>query len=136
MQDPLTGIWKLNPHGSQFDVNHRPSAATMVLELTPEGHYRLTAEGINEKGEKCAERPTTLIPDGNDHPVPELPGLTSRVHRPDPQTLAAEVRREDGSVVGGGTYAVSPDGRTLTATNFGFDSQLRQFSQVTVWERQ
>jgi hypothetical protein len=125
----------MNPGKSQFDVNHRPSAASMIFELTPEGHYRLTAEGINEKGEKCAERPAILIPDGNDHPVPEFPGLTSRVHRPDSRTVAAEVRRDDGSVVGGGTYAVSEDGSTLTATNFGYDSQLREFRQVTVWER-
>ncbi len=32
MQDPLSGTWKLNPGGSDFDPNHRPSAGTMVLE--------------------------------------------------------------------------------------------------------
>ena len=33
--------------------------------------------------------------------------------------------------------AVDPiDGTSLTATNFGYDTQLRQFKQQTVWERQ
>ena len=108
----------------------------MVFEMTPEGHYALTAEGVTEKGEKCTERPTKLIPDGKEHPVPDFPGLISIVTHPDLNTLAAEVRREDGSVVGGGTYVVSPDGDLLTATNFGYDTQLRQFKQKTVWDRQ
>jgi hypothetical protein len=136
VQDLLIGTWKLSPGRSEFDQNHRPSAGTMVFELTAEGHYALTAEGIAEKGEKCKERPTTLIPDGKEHPVAEFPGLVSIVSRPDPNTLAAEVRRQDGSVVGGGTYVVSPDGNLLTATNFGYDTQLRQFTQKTVWNRQ
>ena len=136
VQDPLIGTWKLNADRSEFDPNHRPSAGTMVLELTPKGHYVLTAEGVTETGEKCKERPTKLIPDGKEHPVPDFPGLVSIVTRPDPNTLAAEVRREDSSVVGGGTYVVSPDGQLLTATNFGYDTQLRQFKQKTVWDRQ
>ena len=38
-------------------------------------------------------------------------------------------------IFGGGTYVVSADGKSLTATNFGWDSQLRQFEQRTVWDR-
>jgi hypothetical protein len=67
---------------------------------------------------------------------PDFPGLLGIVTQPDLNTLVAEVRREDGSVVGGGTYVVSPDGTSLTATTFGYDSQLRQFQQKTVWDRQ
>ena len=135
MQSLLIGTWKLNTQRSEFDPNHRPSAATMTFNLSPEGDYLLTAEGLNEKGEKCSERPARFKPDGNQHPVPEFPGLTCRVTLSDPNTLVSEVRREDGSVVGGGTYAVSGDGQSLTATNFGYDSQLRQFQQKTVWDR-
>lgn len=136
MEDALIGTWKLNPAKSEFDPNHRPSAGTMVLELTPEGHYSLTAEGVNQKSQKCKERPTRLIPDGKEHPVPDFPGLISIVTRPDAKTLNAEVRREDGSVVGGGRYVVSPDGNSLIATTFGYDTQLRPFRQETVWDRQ
>jgi hypothetical protein len=108
----------------------------MTFESTPEGHYLLTAEGLNEKGEKCKEKPARFIPDGKEHPVPDFPGLVSITTRPDLNSLTAEVRREDGSVVGGGTYTVSGDGQSLTAETFGYDSQLRQFKQQTVWERQ
>jgi hypothetical protein len=55
--------------------------------------------------------------------------------RPDTQTLHSDVRREDGSSAGEGTYIVSADGRSLTAVTAGFDSQLRQFEQRTSWDR-
>jgi hypothetical protein len=136
MQDPFVGTWKLNVEKSEFDANHRPTAGTMVFELDAQGHYLMTAEGRNEKGEKVAERPTRFIPDGNGHPIADFPGLKTVHTRPDPNTIAGEARREDGSVVGGGMYAVSADGKSLTATTSGWDSQLRQFKLRTVWDRQ
>jgi hypothetical protein len=55
--------------------------------------------------------------------------------RPDPNTLHSDVRREDGSIAGQGTYSVSTDGRSLTAVTAGVDSQLRQFEQRTAWDK-
>lgn len=133
--DPLVGTWKLNPSQSAFDVNHRPQAATLVIERGEEG-YVIKAEGISEKGEKVTEVPQALIPDGRPRPVPNLPGLSAICTLRDPGTLHADVRREDGSVAGQATYAVSADGQSLTAITSGFDSQLRQFEQRTNWDRQ
>ena len=53
----------------------------------------------------------------------------------DSNTVQVEVTREDGSTVGQGTYAVSADGKLLTATTSGFDTQLRPFKTRTVWDR-
>jgi hypothetical protein len=50
--------------------------------------------------------------------------------------VSSEVRREDGSVVGGGSYVVSEDGRSMLATTFGYDTQLRQFQTQTAWDRE
>lgn len=135
MNDLFVGKWTLNPQKSNFDSNHRPSSGTMVFELSPQGHYLMKVEGTKENGEKVTERPVTFIPDGSEQPVPDLPGLTAIAKRPNPNTLHLEVKREDGSVVGGATYAVSEDGKELAATTFGYDSQLRQFKQHTVWDR-
>jgi len=136
MSDPFVGTWKLNLTSSKFDANHQPSAGTMVFELDAAGHYLLKAEGLQKNGERVAERPQRLIPDGKEHPIPELPGLTAVCTRPDPNTIHGEARRQDGSVIGGGTYTVSADGKSLTAENFGYDTQLREFKQKTVWDRQ
>jgi hypothetical protein len=135
MQPVLAGSWRLNPEKSEFDVYHRPRAGTLTFELDQQGHYLMQAEGVDEKGEKCAERPVKLILDGKQHPVPDFPGLTAVSKLTDRDTITSEVQREDGSVVGGGTYQVSADGTSLTVTNFGYDSQLRQFKQRTVWDR-
>jgi hypothetical protein len=136
MHDPFVGSWKLNCEKSEFDPNHRPTAGTMRLELDPGGAYILNAEGVSAKGEPVTERPQRLVPDGQAYPVPDFPGLTAVTTRPDTHTLHAEVRREDGTVAGEGSYAISPDGRSLVASTAGFDTQLRRFETKTVWDRQ
>jgi hypothetical protein len=136
MQDPFIGTWTLNVEKSQFDDNHRPRAGTIVLEIDQEGYYTQNAEGVNEKGAKVAERPQRYIADGQDHPIPGLPGLSYRATRVNANTLTGEARREDGSVVGGATKVVSADGKSMTIDNFGYDSQLRQYKMRTVWTRQ
>lgn len=108
----FVGTWKLNLERSTFDANHNPRGGTMRFEADNDGRILLTAEGISEKG------------------------LVARATLPSPGTIQTECRRQDGSIVGQGTYAVSADGRSLTATTSGFDSQLRQFEVTTVWDRQ
>jgi hypothetical protein len=134
--DPLVGTWLLNPSRSQFDANHRPQAATLVIERDDQGRYLLTAEGIGEKGQRVTEKPQTLVPDGEPRPLPDFPGLAVTSTRPDERTLHTDLRREDGSIAGQGTYAVSEDGQSLIATTAGFDSQLRRFEQRTSWDKQ
>ncbi len=135
MTDHFAGTWKLNVARSEFDPHHRPSEGTMVISVDGTGEILMIARGVNAKGEAVSERPNRLIPDGQPHALPDLPGLATVTTRPDAWTLHSEARREDGSIVGGGTFVVSPDGRWMTATNFGYDMQLRQFQQRTVWDR-
>jgi len=135
MHDPFLGPWSLNPGRSELTPNHRPSEATMTWQIDGDGGYLLLAEGTNDKGQRCAEKPQKLIPDGKPYPVEQLPGLNCVTTRPDSNTIRAEVKREDGSVAGEGTYEVAADGKTMTASTSGFDSQLRPFTMRTVWER-
>ena len=39
-------------------------------------------------------------------------------------------------VPGQGRYVVTDDGQSLSATTAGFDTQLRRFETLTVWDRQ
>jgi hypothetical protein len=135
MHDLFVGTWTLNCEKSTFDPNHRPTEATMRWERVPEGAYLMNAEGRNAKGEKVAERPQRLIPDGRPYPVPDFPGLNAVTSRPHPNTIRAEVRREDGTIAGEGTYTVAEDGQSLTATTAGFDTQFRRFEMRTFWDR-
>ena len=135
MHDPFVGTWTLNCEKSAFDPNHRPRAGNMRLERETSGAYVLNAEGMNAKGEPVAERPQRLVPDGRAYPVPDFPGLTAVTTQPDPSTLHAEVRREDGSIAGEGRYVVSADGQSMVASTAGFDTQLRRFETKTHWDR-
>ena len=80
------------------------------------------------------ERPQTVVPDGQPRPVPGFPGLAMTSTRPDGHAAHRRQAR-NGSIPGQGTYAVSADGRWLTAITAGFDAQLRQFEQRTSWDR-
>jgi hypothetical protein len=135
MDDPFVGKWTLNPTQSAFDANHKPAAGTMTWERDGDGTYLLVAEGVDAKGERCREKPQCLRPDGVAYPVEGLPGLTSVTTRPNPNTIRAEAKREDGSLAGEGTYMVAADGATMIASTSGFDSQLRPFTMKTVWDR-
>jgi hypothetical protein len=133
-RDPFLGKWSLNKDKSRFDANHNPRGGTMVFELLPDG-YVMTAEGVAEDGRTVAERPQHFVLDGIPRPLPEFPELLAVATRPSPNALHGEVRRPDGSVVGEGDYILSHDGRSLTATTTGIDSQLRRFQIRTVWDR-
>ena len=135
MKDPFIGTWKLNPGKSKFDANHQPTEGTMHWQQAPGGGFLMLGEGRDAKGELVRERPQTMIPDGKPYPIPDFPGLTTVTTRPEPNVIVAKCQREDGSLVGEGSYAVSEDGRSLTATTAGFDTQLRRFELQTVWER-
>jgi hypothetical protein len=102
----------------------------------PDGAYLMNAEGMNERGERVAERPQRLIPDGRPYPVPDFPGLKAVTTKPQPNAIHAEVRREDGTIAGQGRYVVADDGQSLSAATAGFDTQLRRFETLTVWDRQ
>jgi hypothetical protein len=135
MNDRFVGTWTLNTTRSAFDANHKPAEATMTWELDADGAYLLLAEGVDARGERCREKPQRLRPDGVAYPVEGLPGLTSVTTRLNPNTIRAEAKREDGSLAGEGTYVVAADGRTIMASTRGFDSQLRQFTMKTMWDR-
>lgn len=136
MNDPFVGTWTLNPTRSVFDPNHKPRQGTMTLELDADGTYVLLAAGVDAKGNRCEEKPQRMRPDGVAYPIEGFPGLTSVTTRPNRHTLRAEARREDGSLVGEGSYVVADDGQTMTAIGKGIDSQLRPFTQQTAWDRQ
>ena len=104
-----------------------PERAPWSSNLTLGGFWLKKAEGISEKGKECMERSVRFIPDGKPHPSPDINGLKYAATKTDPNTMTREVTREDGSVVGGSTTVVSADGKTKTVTNFGYDTQLRQF---------
>jgi len=79
---------------------------------------------------------TVLHEDGDEHGVsPQAPGVVAVTKWVGTHVLATEARK-DGRPVGSATYAVSEDGRTLTATVGGIDAAGKEFDQVIVFDRE
>ncbi len=132
-EDPFSGIWKLNPEKSHFDPNHRPRSGTMHWERTAEG-YLMRAEGTMSDGKVVQEKPTTFVLDGKDHPVSDVPGISTVMSCPTPNTIEVE-SKNGGCIVGKASYVVSGDGTTLTANVSSLDAQEQRFHNSLVWDR-
>lgn len=128
---PLTGSWIANLAKSRRHANHQFQSATMRFDVAPDT-VQCTYEGINASGNHEANT-QTIHPDDQDRDVPGAPGFVAR------STLGARslesVGKKDGTVVGRGTYAVSDDGLTMTATVSGIDASGKPFEQVIVFDR-
>ena len=140
--DVFEGTWTAKGEASQWDVggNPKPQQACMRFEATETG-YLMVAYGIVD-GKAVAERPQAISTDGrrrplldlNGRPIPGVPpGAVAFGSRSDSQTLeiGAEV---DGKVLSAGTYKVSADGKTLTATTEGVGLK-GPYKVVWVFER-
>jgi hypothetical protein len=129
----FVGTWIANLEKSRRHANHQFHSATISFsvagDLVTMKHGGINASGKQESGT------TVLRCDGKDHPVsPLAPGVLVASRWSDANTLET-VARKDGQLVGNGTYAVSPDGQTLTATVAGVDAAGKSFEQVIVFDR-
>jgi hypothetical protein len=128
---PLSCVWIANLDQSRRDPNHQFHRAMMRFEVVG-STISLTYGGVNASGRE--ERGgQTLHADGNEHAVPEAPGVVA-VTTLGPLMVRA-VAKKDGAVIGCATYEASEDGQTMTATVSGLDATGHPFTQVIVFDR-
>lgn len=90
--------------------------------------------GINMAG-KEESGTTVLRADGIEHEVsPLAPGVVAVSRWQGAQVLETEAKK-DGRIVGKGSYAVSDDLKSMTATISGVDAAGAAFEQVIVFDR-
>jgi len=132
--NPFTGTWIANLEQSRRHANHQFQSATLTFEMAGDD-VSLTHAGVNMSGQH--ESGTTVLhPDGEERPVsPQAPGVVAAARWVGTNVLESEAKK-DGRVVGKGTYEVSDDGRTLTATVEGTDAAGKPFAQVIVFDRE
>ena len=129
----FAGTWIANLEKSRRHANHQFQSATLTFDVAGD-RVTLTHAGVNMAG-KHETGTTVLLADGQPHAVsPQAPGVVVTTRWADAHTLETDARK-DGQVLGGGTYAVSPDGNTLTATVAGVDAAGKRFDQVIVFDR-
>ena len=130
--NPFVGTWQANLEKSARHQNHQFKSATMTFDLEGETLI-LKYSGINMSGrEEGSTR--RLRPDNKEYPVELAPGYVEVTRYVGTNVIESSARK-DGKVVGLGTYEVSQDGKTLTATMKGVDAAGRDFQQVIVFDR-
>ena len=133
MTNALEGVWEANLAKSHRHANHQFHRATLTIRI--DGNVvSLHHAGVNMSG-KEESGTTTLTADGHAHEVsPLAPGVVAVTRWASPRVLETEATK-DGHVVGRGSYAVSEDLKTMTATVGGTDGAGKAFEQVIVFDR-
>ena len=131
--NPFAGTWIANIEKSRRHANHQFQSATLTFQIAGDA-VSMTHAGVNMSG-KNESGTTVLIPDGQEHPMsPQAPDVVTATRWIGTHVLESEARK-DGHSLGKGTYAISEDGRTLTATVAGTDAAGAPFEQVIVFDR-
>ena len=128
----LIGTWIANIEKSKRHENHRFASATMHFAIADE-EVRLSFEGVNASGE-VEKSDQVLHADGLPHDHPLAPGIvvTSTLG---PRGFEVSATK-DGAPIGRGSYDVSDEGDTMTATVTGIDASGKAFEQVIVFDRE
>jgi hypothetical protein len=133
LMNPFTGTWVANIAKSRRHHNHQFESATLRFAVAGDA-ISLTQSGVNMSG-KHETSTLTLRADGQEHAVsPQAPGVvvvTRWLHSHAFETVG----KRGADVLGRGTYVVTPDGKTLTASVSGIDASGAGFEQVIVFDR-
>jgi hypothetical protein len=131
--NPFLGTWVANIEKSRRHVNHQFQSATLTFAVNG-NVVSLKHAGTNMAG-KAESGTTMLTADGQEHPVStQAPGVVAVTKWIGANVLVTEARK-DGRVIGSATYAVSDEGKTLTATVAGIDAAGSLFDQIIVFDR-
>jgi len=129
----FSSTWQANLEKSQRHANHQFQNATLVFEIDGK-NVTLKQSGINHDG-KYEQSTLTLIADAVEREVsPLAPGVLVGTAWNGSNILETQATKA-GKMMGKGTYEVSDDGSTLTATVGGIDGSGREFEQVIVFDR-
>jgi hypothetical protein len=120
----FAGEWRADVARSQRHPLHPFHSATIVFEVDGQD-LRMTDLVVDAHGRE-ERHVNTIRVDGRERAPEPRRGYTVRASWRDPYSFEA-VGLEDGQTIGGATYAVSPDGRTLTISA---DQQLIVLERV------
>jgi len=134
--DPWIGTWKVNLEKSTYSPGPTPTVAAVVKMESAAKNLKTTIDGVNPQGQKVHTE-TVAAFDGHDYPVKGAPDptATASLKRIDSRTF------ENQSKVGGKQtmttrVSISPDGKTLTATQTGTNPEGQAVKNVIVAEKQ
>jgi hypothetical protein len=132
--DPFVGTWKLNVAKSKSSSQRTwPQSSTVKIEEQDHG-LKIAEDRVLADG-KTPHMEFSEKFDGKDYPDPSSPGLASAYTRVDANTVLVVFKR-DGKEVGRSRDVVSKDGRTITRTQTGKNSNGQEVNVTMVFDKQ
>ena len=133
---PWIGTWKVNLEKSTYSPGPTPTvAATVKIEPSGDG-IRTAIDGTNADGQPTHTETVARF-DGKDNPVKgaQAPNTTNALKRIDDRTFEV-IGKVDGKPAITTRVAVSPDGKTMTATQSGTNAQGQSVNNAIVLNKQ
>jgi len=134
--DPFVGAWKLNVIKSRFAAGLTRKSETRIVVTGPSG-MNVSVKRVNGDGSTQEFEYTSNL-DGKSYPIigPGPYGADSiEANLTAPNTIQSTLKK-GGKVVATATTVVSSDGKVLTITTKGTDASGKQFTNVSVYDRQ
>lgn len=133
--NPWIGTWNINLAKSTFSPGPPPRNQILTIQAEGQG-YRLTIETINAEG-----NPAKLVyirphDDGKPYPVMDSAAFDSEAFRTVNDSTMWIIRTKAGKVVTTILGQLSADGKRITDTVTGVDTNGRPFYIVAVREKQ
>ena len=121
--DPWLGTWRVDPAKSTYSPGPKPAGAgTVTIERSGDS-MKTTIDGTNAQGQPTHTE-TVWMFDGKDHPVKgaPAPNATAAYKRVDDRSFEV-TSKADGKLIMTTRVSISPDGKTMTATQTGQNAQ-------------
>jgi hypothetical protein len=131
--DPLVGTWKLNLAKSTFSPGPAPKAVTLRYEAAGQG-LKVTVDSEAATGQTKWEYQAGF--DGKDYPITGNPQADMISMKRLTSTSTEAAFKKGGKATTTSARAVSADGKTLTITTTGTNTEGKKVHDVQVFERQ
>src|SRR5882762_1684592 len=133
--DNSLGTWKLNVEKSKYTPSPLPVKSLTTIREASDGGVKVTTTGERQDGTPIKSTYTAKY-DGKDNPVTGAPWDTIAIKQVDDNTFTVTTRQASGKFQATGRVVVSKDGKTMTSTSKGTNSEGEAFTAEFVWEKQ
>jgi hypothetical protein len=130
------GSWSLNVARSTYDPGPPPyKRATYTIEPSGQDGMRVIYEMVHPRGGVTHLEWMGRI-DGKDYPLQGIDAFVTYAYSEASPGVYETVVKMGGRVAARSTITLSGDGKTMTTTTKGVDSNGRAVTTITVYERQ
>ena len=135
--DNSQGTWKLNMEKSKFSPSTPVKSLTTTREAT-DGGIKVTTTGERAGATDNASINSSYVAkyDGSESPVTGAPYDTISIKLVNANTLTFSAKKKDGKYSVTGRSVVSKDGKTMTHTIKGTNTDGKPYTATMVWDKQ